>query len=63
MKKIKKDIDFSEKDIETTIKYLKTIKPQESTREYAIKLLKGMKLTAHIIAHDKVDKEKVNKSK
>lgn len=61
MKNIKKDVDFSEKYIETTIKYLKTIKPQEATRENAIKLLKGMKLTAHIIAHDKVDKKKTKK--
>jgi len=38
---------FSEKDIQTAIKYLKTIDPKRATREDAIMWLENQKLTAH----------------
>ena len=46
-----KQQDFSEEDIQKTIKYLKTKNPEEATRGNAIKFLKGMKVTAHMIAN------------
>ncbi|MDA1317403.1 MAG: hypothetical protein O3B87_05295 [bacterium] len=50
--------DITEEDIQKTINYLKTSKGQEeATRENAIKLLQGMQITAHMIAHDKVSEE------
>lgn len=54
MKKSK--ADFSEADIEKTIRYLRVKDPSKATREYAIKLLKGMKISAHVIAHKILDK-------
>lgn len=56
--------DITEEDIQKAINYLKTSKGQEeATRENAIKLLQGMQITAHMIAHDKVNEEnKVYKS-
>jgi len=59
----KQTSDITEKDIQKAIKYLETNKSkEEATRENAIKLLQGMQITAHMIAHDKVD-EKNKKSK
>jgi len=51
--------EITEKDIQAAINYLKT-QGKDATRENAIKLLQGMKITAHMIAHDKV---KVKKKK
>ena len=55
----KQTSDITEEDIQKAINYLKTTKgEEEATRENAIKLLQGMQVTAHLIAHDQVDKEK-----
>lgn len=59
----KDEISFSEEDIESAIKYLKTKDPLKATREDAITLLEGMGTSAHMIAHDIVNKEKKAKSK
>lgn len=56
-----KPVQFSEEDIQRTIRYLKTKDPKTATRENAIKMLEGMKVTAHMIAHDIVDKGKSEK--
>lgn len=50
--------DITEEDIQKTINYLKTTKgDKEATRENAIKLLQGMQVTAHMIAHDEVEND------
>ncbi len=49
---------FSEEDIKSTIRYLKTKNPLKATREDAIKLLEGMGNSAHLLAHDIVEKQK-----
>lgn len=60
----KQTSDITEKDIEKTINYLKTTKGEkEATRENAIKLLQGMQITAHLIAHDKVAKTETKSTK
>lgn len=57
-KQINNECDFSEEDIQKAINYLKTNKsPEEATRENAIKLLQGMEITAHMIAHEEVERE------
>lgn len=61
MKKAK--ISFSEVDIQSAIRYLKTKNPLKATREDAITLLEGMGTSAHMIAHDIVNKEKKSKTK
>ncbi len=48
---------FSEDDIQSAMKYLKTKNPLKATREDAITLLEGMGTSAHMIAHDIVNKE------
>lgn len=54
----KQTSDITEEDIQKAINYLRTNKGEdEATRENAIKLLHGMQITAHIIAHDEVKKE------
>ena len=60
----KQTSDITEADIQKAIKYLELTKgKEEATRENAIKLLQGMQITAHMIAHDKVNEEnKVYKS-
>jgi len=59
----KDEISFSEADIQSAMKYLKTKDPLKATREDAITLLEGMGTSAHIIAHDIVSKEKKVESK
>ncbi len=55
--------DITEEDIQKAINYLRINKsPEGATRENAIKYLQGMQITAHMIAHDVVDKEVVEKS-
>lgn len=55
----KQSSEITEEDIQKAINYLKTNKsPEEATRENAIKLLQGMQITAHAIAHDQIDKDK-----
>ncbi len=61
MKKSKNS--FSEDDILSAMKYLKTKNPLKATREDAITLLEGMGTSAHMIAHDIVNKEIKLKSK
>jgi len=52
----KQTSDITEADIQKAINYLETNKgKEEATRKNAIKLLQGMQITAHMIAHDKVD--------
>lgn len=54
----KQTSDITEADIQKAIKYLETNKgKEEATRENAIKFLQGMQITAHMIAHDQVDKK------
>jgi hypothetical protein len=53
----KQSSEITEEDIQKAINYLKTNKsPEEATRENAIKFLQGMQITAHMIAHDQIDK-------
>ena len=59
----KDEISFSEADIQSAMKYLKTKDPLKATREDAITLLEGMGTSAHMIAHDIVSKEKKVESK
>jgi len=60
----KQTSDITEEDIQKAINYLKTSKgEEEATRENAIKLLKGMQITAHMIAHDEVEKDQEDKEK
>lgn len=57
----KQTSDITEEDIQKAINYLKTTKgEEEATRENAIKLLQGMQVTAHLIAHDQVTNGKNN---
>lgn len=56
-------ISFSEDDIKSAMKYLNTKNPLKATREDAITLLEGMGTSAHMIAHDIVEKEMKPKSK
>ena len=59
----KQTSEITEEDIQKAINYLRINKsPEEATRENAIKYLQGMQITAHMIAHDVVDKEVVEKS-
>lgn len=51
------DQEYPEEDIQSTIKYLKINDPENATREGAIKFLRGMHATSHMIAHDIVKKE------
>ncbi len=54
----KQSSEITEADIQKAINYLQTNRsPEEATRENAIKLLQGMQITAHMIAHEKVDGE------
>lgn len=54
----KQTSDITEEDIQKAINYLKATKgEEEATRENAIKLLQGMQITAHMIAHDQVGQE------
>jgi len=55
----KESSEITENDIKIAIKYLET-QGKEATRENAIKLLKGMQITAHMIAHKKVEEVKKN---
>ncbi len=58
----KQTSDITEADIQKAIKYLETNKGKGgATRENAIKLLQGMQITAHMIAHDKVENEVTGK--
>ena len=58
-----KDREITEEDIQKAIRYLKTKDPAKANREDAIKLLQSMQLTAHMIAHDQVEKERKKKQK
>lgn len=61
-KKIEQGSKIIEKDIEITIRYLKIHNPLHSTREDAIHFLQGMQGTAHILAHEIVNKKKKSKN-
>lgn len=49
---------INEKDIESVIKFLKTIDPENATPEMAIELLEHMKASFHTLAHESPDKLK-----
>ncbi len=53
---------INQKDVETTIKYLKTRKLPHTTKD-AIKYLKERTTIAHIVAHKIVDDEQSGKIK
>lgn len=46
------DYVLNEKDIESTIKYLKIFDPKNADRDYAIQLLEVMQITAKDIVKD-----------
>ena len=55
--KIKTKSEFSEKDIQATILYLKTNTSISSSRKNAINYLQGVKGISHLIAHKIVKNE------
>ncbi len=57
-KKQKEKVEFSEKDIESAILYLKTNTTTYPSRENAINYLRTMQGAAHILAHKIVNKNK-----
>ena len=56
-KQSQKQSEFSEKDIESAILFLKTNTTTYPSRENAINYLRGMTGISHIIAHKIVKKE------
>ncbi len=49
---------LNEKDIESVIKFLKTIDPKNATPEMAIEILEHLKASFHIMAHENPEKLK-----
>lgn len=52
MTNIPDDYELNEKDIESTIRFLKIHDPENANRETAIEFLEYMRLAAHKYAHD-----------
>ena len=50
-----KQSDQHEKDIETTLRYLKTVDPALATREKAEEMLEHIQATSHEKAHQIID--------
>lgn len=46
-----KQYELNEKDIDSTIRYLKTIDPENATPEMAIAFLEQLQASVHILAH------------
>ena len=44
--------ELNEKDIESTIRFLKTIDPEHATPEMAIEILEHLQMTFHTMSHD-----------
>lgn len=59
-KNVQKKAEFSEKDIQSAILYIKNYTSIFPSRENAINYLQGMQGVSHIIAHEVVKKEKEN---
>jgi len=53
MANIPDDYELNEKDIESTVSFLKLHDPENANRDTAIELLEFMRLAAHEYAHDK----------
>ncbi len=49
---------INEKDIESVIKFLKTIDPENATPEMAIEILEHLKASFHIMTHENPEKLK-----
>lgn len=47
-----KDYEINEQDIERTIRFLKTIDPENATPEMAISLLEDLQAGVHKLSHD-----------
>jgi len=58
MKKNTTDFQITDKDIETTITYLRVVEKKDATREEAIEFLEQHKPMAHMVAHKIVEYEK-----
>jgi cytochrome oxidase Cu insertion factor (SCO1/SenC/PrrC family) len=44
--------EMNEKDIDSTIRYLKTIDPENATPEMAIAFLEELQASVHVLAHE-----------
>lgn len=44
--------EIDEKDIDSTVRYLKTVDPENATPETAIALLEHLKASVHMMAHE-----------
>ena len=47
-----KAYELNEKDIDSTIRYLKTIDPENATPEMAIAFLEELQASVHVLAHE-----------
>lgn len=47
-----KRYELNEKDIDSTISYLKTIDPENATPEMAIDFLEELQARVHVLAHE-----------
>lgn len=47
-----KAYELNEKDIDSTIRYLKTIDPDNATPEMAIEFLEELHASVHVLAHE-----------
>jgi cytochrome oxidase Cu insertion factor (SCO1/SenC/PrrC family) len=47
-----KEYELNEKDIDSTIRYLKTIDPDNATPEMAIAFLEELHVNIHILSHE-----------
>lgn len=56
-----KGYEITEKDIEATLRYLKTNVDENATREDAVQYLEEHKSLAHLAAHKIVEDEKTEK--
>lgn len=50
-----KEYQINEKDIDSTIRYLKTVDPENATPEMAIDFLEELHARVHILAHQNPD--------
>jgi hypothetical protein len=47
-----KEYQINEKDIDSTIRYLKTVDPENATPEMAIAFLEELQARVHLLAHE-----------
>jgi cytochrome oxidase Cu insertion factor (SCO1/SenC/PrrC family) len=50
-----KEYQINEKDIDSTINYLKSVDPENATPEMAIAFLEELQARVHILAHENPD--------